>query len=144
MLAPRAGVWNVVVLALAHDLVMLPVNAQETRAVASDRQLQHSWPGFGFQTSINTSSYCCCIAVTGRSFAEWDFRAALENGILLCQLLSCISPGLVTKINKLQTHIAGLENLCVFLRGCEDLGLKGSQLFDPGDLQETLPRPTAK
>uniref|UniRef100_A0A9J8AMG0 LIM and calponin homology domains 1a n=1 Tax=Cyprinus carpio carpio TaxID=630221 RepID=A0A9J8AMG0_CYPCA len=25
----------------------------------------------------------------------------------------------------------------MFLRGCEDLGLKGSQLFDPGDLQDT-------
>lgn len=25
----------------------------------------------------------------------------------------------------------------MFLRGCEELGLKGSQLFDPGDLQDT-------
>lgn len=24
----------------------------------------------------------------------------------------------------------------MFLRGCEELGLKGSQLFDPGDLQD--------
>uniref|UniRef100_A0A8C5A8V7 LIM and calponin homology domains 1 n=1 Tax=Gadus morhua TaxID=8049 RepID=A0A8C5A8V7_GADMO len=94
--------------------------------------------------TVLTASVPCFQAVTGRSFAERDFRAALENGILLCQLLSCISPGLVKKVNKLQTHIAGLENLCVFLRGCEDLGLKGSQLFDPGDLQETSPRPTAK
>lgn len=32
----------------------------------------------------------------------------------------------------------------MFLRGCEELGLKGSQLFDPGDLQDTSTRPTAK
>ncbi|XP_069387356.1 LIM and calponin homology domains-containing protein 1 isoform X20 [Paralichthys olivaceus] len=83
-------------------------------------------------------------AVTGRCFGDRDFRGGLENGILLCELLSSIKPGLVKKINRLPTPIAGLDNLSVFLRGCEELGLKGSQLFDPGDLQETSTRPTAK
>ncbi|TRY94472.1 hypothetical protein DNTS_004614 [Danionella cerebrum] len=76
-------------------------------------------------------------AVTGRSFGEKDFRSGLENGILLCELLTSIKPGLVKKINRLPTPIAGLDNLTVFLRGCEEMGLKGSQLFDPGDLQDT-------
>uniref|UniRef100_A0A3Q0SNI2 LIM and calponin homology domains 1b n=1 Tax=Amphilophus citrinellus TaxID=61819 RepID=A0A3Q0SNI2_AMPCI len=64
-------------------------------------------------------------AVTGRCFGDKDFRGGLENGILLCDIefstISCF----------------------VFLRGCEELGLKGSQLFDPGDLQDTSTRPTA-
>uniref|UniRef100_A0AAY4A8N1 Calponin-homology (CH) domain-containing protein n=2 Tax=Denticeps clupeoides TaxID=299321 RepID=A0AAY4A8N1_9TELE len=76
-------------------------------------------------------------AVTGRTFGDKDFRGGLENGILLCELLSSIRPGLVKKINRLPTPIAGLDNLTMFLRGCEELGLKGSQLFDPGDLQDT-------
>ncbi|KAM9792142.1 LIM and calponin homology domains-containing protein 1-like [Neosynchiropus ocellatus] len=83
-------------------------------------------------------------AVTGKSFGEKDFRSALENGILLCELLSAIKPGLVKKINRLPTPIAGLDNLSVFLRGCEELGLKGSQLFDPGDLQDTSIRANLK
>ncbi|XP_078116218.1 LIM and calponin homology domains-containing protein 1-like isoform X9 [Sander vitreus] len=83
-------------------------------------------------------------AATGRCFGDKDFRGGLENGILLCELLSSIKPGLVKKINRLPTPIAGLDNLSVFLRGCEELGLKGSQLFDPGDLQDTSTRPTAK
>nr|XP_020508681.1 LIM and calponin homology domains-containing protein 1 isoform X9 [Labrus bergylta] len=83
-------------------------------------------------------------AVTGRCFGDKDFRGGLENGILLCELLSSIKPGLVKKINRLPTPIAGLDNLSVFLRGCEELGLKGSQLFDPGDLQDTSTRPTVK
>ncbi|KAM4554919.1 LIM and calponin homology domains-containing protein 1-like isoform 2-T2 [Odontesthes bonariensis] len=83
-------------------------------------------------------------AVTGRCFGDRDFRGGLENGILLCELLSSIKPGLVKKINRLPTPIAGLDNLSVFLCGCEELGLKGSQLFDPGDLQDTSTRPTAK
>ncbi|XP_042170329.1 LIM and calponin homology domains-containing protein 1-like isoform X2 [Oncorhynchus tshawytscha] len=75
--------------------------------------------------------------VTGKSFGEKDFRGGLENGILLCELLCSIRPGLVQKINRLPSPIAGLDNLSVFLRGCEELGLKGSQLFNPGDLQDT-------
>ncbi|XP_051801496.1 LIM and calponin homology domains-containing protein 1-like isoform X2 [Acanthochromis polyacanthus] len=83
-------------------------------------------------------------AVTGKSFGDKDFRSALENGILLCELLSAIKPGLVKKINRLPTPIAGLDNLSVFLRGCEELGLRGSQLFDPGDLQDTSIRANLK
>uniref|UniRef100_A0A803YK89 Calponin-homology (CH) domain-containing protein n=1 Tax=Meleagris gallopavo TaxID=9103 RepID=A0A803YK89_MELGA len=50
--------------------------------------------------------------VTGRSFGEKDFRSGLENGILLCELLNAIKPGLVKKINRLPTPIAGLfQNL---------------------------------
>ncbi|KAM6971933.1 uncharacterized protein FYW47_004086 [Aplochiton taeniatus] len=79
-------------------------------------------------------------AVTGRSFGDRDFRSGLENGILLCELLNAIKPGLVKKINRLPTPIAGLDNLTVFLRGCAELGLKGTQLFDPGDLQDTSVR----
>ncbi|XP_062243723.1 LIM and calponin homology domains-containing protein 1-like isoform X2 [Platichthys flesus] len=83
-------------------------------------------------------------AVTGKSFGDKVFRSALENGILLCELLSAIRPGLVKKINRLPTPIAGLDNLSVFLRGCEELGLRGSQLFDPGDLQDTSMRANLK
>uniref|UniRef100_A0A3Q3VZ14 Calponin-homology (CH) domain-containing protein n=1 Tax=Mola mola TaxID=94237 RepID=A0A3Q3VZ14_MOLML len=83
-------------------------------------------------------------AVTGKSFGDKDFRSGLENGILLCELLSAIKPGLVKKINRLPTPIAGLDNLSVFLRGCEELGLKGAQLFDPGDLQDTSVRANLK
>ncbi|CAN9514590.1 unnamed protein product [Ophioblennius macclurei] len=83
-------------------------------------------------------------AVTGRCFGDRDFRAGLENGILLCELLSSIKPGLVKKINRLPTPIAGLDNLGAFLRGCEELGLKASQLFDPGDLQDSSTRSTSR
>ncbi|KAM8969140.1 LIM and calponin homology domains-containing protein 1 isoform 2-T2 [Sarcophilus harrisii] len=82
--------------------------------------------------------------VTGRSFGDRDFRTGLENGILLCELLNAIKPGLVKKINRLPTPIAGLDNIILFLRGCKELGLKESQLFDPGDLQDTSNRVAIK
>ncbi|XP_034776826.2 LIM and calponin homology domains-containing protein 1a isoform X6 [Acipenser ruthenus] len=83
-------------------------------------------------------------AVTGRCFGEKSFRSGLENGILLCELLNSIKPGLVKKINRLPTPLAGLDNIILFLRGCEGLGLKGTQLFDPGDLQDTSNRANIK
>uniref|UniRef100_F7AG66 LIM and calponin homology domains 1 n=2 Tax=Equus caballus TaxID=9796 RepID=F7AG66_HORSE len=90
------------------------------------------------------SSFTPYLQVTGRSFGDKDFRTGLENGILLCELLNAIKPGLVKKINRLPTPIAGLDNIILFLRGCKELGLKESQLFDPSDLQDTSNRVTIK
>uniref|UniRef100_A0A672MSV3 LIM and calponin homology domains 1b n=1 Tax=Sinocyclocheilus grahami TaxID=75366 RepID=A0A672MSV3_SINGR len=75
-----------------------------------------------------------------RSFTDSDFRGGLDNGILLCELLNTIRPGLVKKINRLPTPVAALDNVALFLKGCLELGLKSSQLFDPGDLQDTSAR----
>ncbi|NXQ51982.1 LMO7 protein, partial [Anthoscopus minutus] len=82
--------------------------------------------------------------VTGQSFGTKDFRAALENGVLLCDLINKIKPGIVKKINCLPTPIAGLDNINVFLKACENIGLKEAQLFHPGDLQDLSNRVTVK
>ncbi|XP_060134844.1 LIM and calponin homology domains-containing protein 1 isoform X8 [Zootoca vivipara] len=82
--------------------------------------------------------------VTGRTFGDKDFRSGLENGVLLCELLNSIKPGLVKKINRLPTPIAGLDNIALFLRGCKELGLKESQLFDPVDLQDNSSKATVR
>uniref|UniRef100_A0A674P215 Calponin-homology (CH) domain-containing protein n=1 Tax=Takifugu rubripes TaxID=31033 RepID=A0A674P215_TAKRU len=81
-------------------------------------------------------------AVTKKTFGSDDFRSALENGILLCDLINKIKPGTIKRINRLPTPIAGLDNLNVFLRACGKLGLKDAQLFHPGDLQDLSSRVT--
>ncbi|XP_058275487.1 LIM domain only protein 7 isoform X2 [Hirundo rustica] len=83
-------------------------------------------------------------AVTRQSFGTEDFRAALENGVLLCDLINKIKPGIIKKINCLPTPIAGLDNINVFLKACENIGLKEAQLFHPGDLQDLSNRVTVK
>ncbi|XP_067890429.1 LIM domain only protein 7 isoform X3 [Heterodontus francisci] len=82
--------------------------------------------------------------VTGKSFGNKDFRLALEDGVLLCELVNKIKPGVSKKINRLSTPIAGLDNINVFLKGCQKLGLKEAQLFHPGDLQDLSSRVTVK
>ncbi|XP_077946898.1 LIM domain only protein 7 isoform X32 [Gasterosteus aculeatus] len=83
-------------------------------------------------------------AVTKKRFWSDDFRSALENGVLLCDLINKIKPGLIRRVNRLPTPIAGLDNLNVFLKACRKLGLKEAQLFHPGDLQDLSTRVTVK
>ncbi|XP_038675026.1 LIM domain only protein 7 isoform X1 [Scyliorhinus canicula] len=82
--------------------------------------------------------------ITGKSFGNKDFRSALEDGVLLCELVNKIKPGVSKRINRLSTPIAGLDNINVFLKGCQKLGLKEAQLFHPGDLQDLSSRVTVK
>ncbi|XP_077472621.1 LIM domain only protein 7 isoform X2 [Stigmatopora argus] len=81
-------------------------------------------------------------AVTKKTFKSKDFRSALENGVLLCDLINKIRPGTIRRINRLPTPIAGLDNINVFLKACLKLGLKEAQLFHPGDLQDLSSRVT--
>ncbi|KAM8750104.1 LIM domain only protein 7 isoform 9-T9 [Acanthopagrus schlegelii] len=83
-------------------------------------------------------------AVTKKKFGSNDFRSALENGVLLCDLINKIKPGTIRRVNRLPTPIAGLDNLNVFLKACGKLGLKEAQLFHPGDLQDLSTRVTVK
>ncbi|KAM9816880.1 LOW QUALITY PROTEIN: LIM domain only protein 7-like [Neosynchiropus ocellatus] len=82
--------------------------------------------------------------VTGKSFGCKDFRAALENGVLLCNLINQLKPGIIKRVNRLSTPIAGLDNVSVFLKACDKLGLNESQLFHPGDLQDLSTRVTLR
>ncbi|RVE58312.1 hypothetical protein OJAV_G00207940 [Oryzias javanicus] len=83
-------------------------------------------------------------AATKKNFGSSDFRSALESGVLLCDLINKIKPGLIKRVNRLPTPIAGLDNLNVFLKACGKLGLKEAQLFHPGDLQDLSTRATVK
>ncbi|XP_054865652.1 LIM domain only protein 7-like isoform X8 [Amphiprion ocellaris] len=82
--------------------------------------------------------------VTGKSFGSDNFRAALENGVLLCDLINQLKPGIIKRVNRLSTPIAGLDNVSVFLKACGKLGLNDSQLFHPGDLQDLSTRVTLR
>ncbi|XP_059356057.1 LIM domain only protein 7 isoform X2 [Carassius carassius] len=83
-------------------------------------------------------------AVTKKKFVSSNFRSSLENGLLLCDLINKIRPGVVKKLNRLSTPIAGLDNIGLFLKACAKLGLKEAQLFHPGDLQDFSTRVTVK
>ncbi|MXQ93592.1 hypothetical protein E5288_WYG018895 [Bos mutus] len=105
-----------------------------------------SWCGHEgiHQNFMRPASLPTIQAVTEKNFETKDFRASLENGVLLCDLINKLKPGVIKKINRLSTPIAGLDNINVFLKACEQIGLKEAQLFHPGDLQDLSNRVTVK
>ncbi|GAA6071410.1 LIM domain only protein 7b isoform X1, partial [Tachysurus ichikawai] len=82
--------------------------------------------------------------VTMKRFGSSNFRSALENGVLLCDLINKLKPGIINRVNRLSTPIAGLDNVNVFLKACGKLGLNDAQLFHPGDLQDVSTRVTVR
>ncbi|XP_033100155.1 LIM and calponin homology domains-containing protein 1-like [Anneissia japonica] len=49
--------------------------------------------------------------------------------------MQCLKPGSITKINRLPTVHAEVNNISIFLNACEEFGLNRSQLFHSIDLQ---------
>ncbi|KAG9349551.1 hypothetical protein JZ751_027998 [Albula glossodonta] len=100
--------------------------------------------GWGGSEGPYTSSlsFTHPLEVTKKRFGSSNFRSALENGVLL--LINKLKPGIVKRVNRLSTPIAGLDNINVFLKACGKLGLKEAQLFHPGDLQDLSSRVTVK
>ncbi|XP_029642372.1 LIM and calponin homology domains-containing protein 1-like isoform X3 [Octopus sinensis] len=84
-------------------------------------------------------------AVTRQKFHYPDDpRKSLENGVLLCELLNCLKPSSVKKINRFPTPLAGLDNVNVFLEACRNtFGLTNTQLFDSCELQDLSQRAIA-
>lgn len=67
---------------------------------------------------------------------EGPFGESLRNGVLLCKLVNCISPGSVKKINESRMPFKQMENISNFLKACRTLGVAEHSLFETVDLFE--------
>merc|ERR1712243_236612 len=65
-----------------------------------------------------------------------DFANQLKDGSVLCQLINCISPGAVKKINTMNAPFKQRENIEMYLKACSNYGLKEQDLFQVNDLYE--------
>lgn len=79
-------------------------------------------------------------AVTSEKFdsalGSDNFQAALKDGQILCKLVNVIKPGSVRKINTSAMAFKQQENVGLFLKACEDLGVNSISLFQTVDLYE--------
>jgi len=67
---------------------------------------------------------------------EESLAQTLKSGIVLCNLMNKIQPGLIKTINPNNGSLAYKENIGSFLRSCQSLGLDECRLFDISDLYD--------
>ena len=65
-----------------------------------------------------------------------SFAANLQDGTRLCELINAIQPGSVGKIYRGGLAFKQMENISLFLRGCQQLGMPKDDCFATKDLFE--------
>mmetsp|Transcript_21901 Transcript_21901/g.56343 ORF Transcript_21901/g.56343 Transcript_21901/m.56343 type:complete len:385 (+) Transcript_21901:232-1386(+) len=65
---------------------------------------------------------------------ERAVHAHFKNGVLLCELINAISPGMIKRIEKPMGPFQQRENIARFLTGATDIGVESHALFLTGDL----------
>jgi len=68
--------------------------------------------------------------------ASGDVSPPLKSGVIICNLINCIKPGSVRKINAQKMAFKQMENINNFLAGCEAIGCVKGDLFQTVDLYE--------
>ena len=74
------------------------------------------------------------VAVDGSSMDT--FMTSLKDGVLLCQLVNKIRPGMVKKVNKMKMPFMQMENIASFLTAATAIGVGSSESFQTVDLFE--------
>ena len=76
-------------------------------------------------------------SVTGQTFKKNDsFSERLKSGVVLCELMNKIEPGIIPKIEDSKSHFKQMENIKKFLRACRLFGVKEYDVFETIDLYE--------
>jgi hypothetical protein len=74
-------------------------------------------------------------SVTGRSIGD-DFLEGLKSGVIMCNMLNTISPGMVSGISSKSGAFFQRENISKYLTALMDSGMHMTDLFDTDDLYE--------
>lgn len=70
-----------------------------------------------------------------------NVQEQLKDGVILCKLINCLRAGSVKKINSSKMAFKQMENIGMFLQGCENYGLNKVDLFQTVDLYEAQNMP---
>jgi len=77
-------------------------------------------------------------AVVGEPFIDGDLWETTKSGVYLCKMINKVKPGTVKKYSKMSSNLPFkcMENMTLYLEGCERLGMRSGKLFRPPDLYE--------
>jgi hypothetical protein len=66
----------------------------------------------------------------------FDFAEGLKSGKVLCKLINTLRPGTIPRYNPRPLPLMERDNLLLYLRACEQIGMQKGDLFDISDLYE--------
>jgi hypothetical protein len=75
-------------------------------------------------------------AVTGQRFKNGDLWETTKSGVYLCQLINKVKAGCVKYSKTASMPFQCMENITMYIEGCQKLGVKPGQTFRPPDLYE--------
>lgn len=70
--------------------------------------------------------------------ADKSFAEQLKTGVVLCELINKISAGSVPRIYRGPMAFKQIENISLFLRGCQNLGMPKDDCFAARDLVDEV------
>ncbi|ENN80080.1 hypothetical protein YQE_03488, partial [Dendroctonus ponderosae] len=73
-------------------------------------------------------------SVIGQRFPAVPYELALRDGIILCQLMNRLQPGIISKINVSGGDYKMMDNLSQFQNACVRYGVPDVDLFQTTDL----------
>ncbi|KAJ1974569.1 Protein kinase of the Mitotic Exit Network [Dimargaris xerosporica] len=74
--------------------------------------------------------------VLGEKLPSDNLRSALQDGVLLCQLINRLRPGTIRQVAQKDIPFAKMENIGCFLSAAHELGVPSADLFQTVDLYE--------
>jgi hypothetical protein len=74
--------------------------------------------------------------VTGDKLGESTLQEELKNGVVLCNLINTISPGLIKPAKNSKMPFMQMENIAMYLEGCSKLGVPSFSSFQTVSLYE--------
>jgi hypothetical protein len=104
-------------------------------------------PIYGLDAELKAKAEANYDTVAEQQAAQWvqditgvqvvgEFGEALRTGQVLCQLVNCIKPGSIAKINGAGMPFKERENITKFLKVCRSWGLHEYALFSTDDLYD--------
>ena len=74
--------------------------------------------------------------VTGDKLGECSLQEELKNGVVLCNLINAIKPGLIKPPKNSKMPFMQMENISMYLEGCTKLGVPSFSSFQTVSLYE--------
>jgi len=121
--------------------------APSPRSSLRRSSMHEEFPMYGLDAELKAKAVANYDNSAEDQAAEWvqditgvqvvgKFGEALHTGQVLCQLLNCIQPGTISKINTAGMPFKERENISKFLKACRSWGVHEYALFSTDDLYD--------